>query len=66
MQAARPVAKSPRNKQEIFRLLGKGDECPSKLLINVFSSHNYFMTCLENEIGIINWTVSCYMINDII
>ena len=52
-------SKPPRNDQEMFRLLGKGEECPSKLLINVFSVHSYFMTCLENGIDIINWTVSC-------
>ena len=52
-------SKPPRNNQEMFRLLGKGEECLSKLFTNVFSVHSYFMTCLENEIDIINWAVSC-------
>lgn len=28
--------------------------------------HNYSMTCLENEMDAINWTVSCQMMNDMI
>ena len=32
-------SKPPRNDQEMFRLLGEGEECACKLLINVFSIH---------------------------